>query len=330
MHNYKEWLAPDSSFLPDFIIGGAMKSGTSTLHYILNEHEDIFIPDKEIGFFDIDNIIQHPDFLFSDNRNVYYQNIAGNKELFWNWYKNHFTHSDDKQLIGEDSTTYLASREAAYRIGIQNKDIKVIVMLRQPTLRAYSQYWHMVRTGRAIYNFENTLKYNPDSILNRSMYYDQIYDFKKYIKSDNIKIVLFEEYIKNPKSVIDEILEFIGVENKLNENVYDANINSFNIPYSYKFNLLKNKLLRRYGNSRYISNLPIKPPKSERLLYNMARIGTGLHNLINPKINFKKPPINPETKKVLDEYFLGKLSGLNELIDKDVMSLWFNDNINDK
>jgi hypothetical protein len=48
--------------LPDFIIGGAMKSGTTTLHYALAQHRSIFIPRQEIFFFSIDDIEQHPNF----------------------------------------------------------------------------------------------------------------------------------------------------------------------------------------------------------------------------------------------------------------------------
>ena len=61
------WIAPGNAFLPDFIIAGAMKSGTTTLHNILNEHPDVFIPDSEIHFFDMDDVIEHPEFNYFIN-----------------------------------------------------------------------------------------------------------------------------------------------------------------------------------------------------------------------------------------------------------------------
>ena len=56
----EDWLAPTEIRLPNFIICGAMKSGTSTVHQILNQHPRISIPDKEIHFFDSDNLSRAP------------------------------------------------------------------------------------------------------------------------------------------------------------------------------------------------------------------------------------------------------------------------------
>ena len=51
------WKAKQLENLPDFIIGGAMKSGTTSLHAILNSHPDISIAHNELGFFDIDSVL---------------------------------------------------------------------------------------------------------------------------------------------------------------------------------------------------------------------------------------------------------------------------------
>ncbi|WP_417858953.1 sulfotransferase [Xanthomarina gelatinilytica] len=84
------WIAPDTNLLPDFIIGGAMKSGTSTIHNILEKHPKVFIPKKEIGFFDIDNILEHSDFnFFTDNKWVS-QSMDNDPEKMWRWYQEKF------------------------------------------------------------------------------------------------------------------------------------------------------------------------------------------------------------------------------------------------
>ncbi|TXE17122.1 sulfotransferase [Psychroserpens burtonensis] len=59
-----KWIATETNLLPNFTIGGAMKSGTSAKHRILMQHPKVFIPKKEAGFFDIDNILEHSDFNF--------------------------------------------------------------------------------------------------------------------------------------------------------------------------------------------------------------------------------------------------------------------------
>ena len=90
------WKATNHKLLPDFIIGGAMKSGTSTLHTILSHHPDIFIPSDEIHFFDIDNILQHPDFNFYENGKWVYQSMEKNPEKMWKWYHNKFEKHEHK------------------------------------------------------------------------------------------------------------------------------------------------------------------------------------------------------------------------------------------
>ena len=139
------WVAPKGFKIPDFIICGAMKSGTTTLHHILNQHQNVFIPDRELGFFGIDNLVQHPDYSYFDGRIWYTQLIDDDPLHFWSWYSSHFNDALERRVVGGDSTTYLASEVAATRIGLQNKPIKLVVMLRNPTARAYSDYWHRVR-----------------------------------------------------------------------------------------------------------------------------------------------------------------------------------------
>ncbi|WP_445666638.1 sulfotransferase [Fodinibius sp. AD559] len=65
--------------IPDFIIAGAMKCGTTSLHYILSKHPQIFIPDEEINFFDLDEFDQHKDFIMYKNGKWYYPNFMKNK-----------------------------------------------------------------------------------------------------------------------------------------------------------------------------------------------------------------------------------------------------------
>ena len=121
------WLLQESKKLPDFIIGGAMKSATTTLHAILHRHPDISIAHEEIGFFDIDNLLEHPDFAFFDaEKNSWHtQFINQSPAKAWEWYLSNFP--GDDMLRGEDSTTYLASPIAAKRIGMQHKNIKMII-----------------------------------------------------------------------------------------------------------------------------------------------------------------------------------------------------------
>jgi len=71
--------------IPDFIIAGAMKCGTTSLHFILNSHPHIFVPRHEINFFDLDDLIQHPDFFFFNGQRWYYPSFSKRNREYWDW-----------------------------------------------------------------------------------------------------------------------------------------------------------------------------------------------------------------------------------------------------
>lgn len=325
MKKIESWIAPNENNLPDFIIGGAMKSGTSTLHQILNAHPAVFIPESEIHFFDIDNILQHSDFNFYNKERKYWatQSMEENPDKLWNWYFDKF-HGKENFVKGEDSTTYLASKVAARRISAQRKPIKLIFTLRQPTLRAYSNYWHLLRSGRATYTFEDTIRFNPYSVLNRSLYKEQLEYYYSVLPKERIKIVLFENLIDNPKNVVAEISEFLGLDfEDFPDAAFNLHSNKGTIPIYTNLQIKKNKMMRNFGNTRYIRHLPVTPDlpaSSPSLFFNII---DRVHTKINPSKKTEIPKINPETKQFLDHYFIRELNGLNELVGEDVLSKWF-------
>jgi len=317
------WQAPDINKIPDFIICGAMKSGTTSLHAMLNQHPDVFIPQKELNFFDCDNPLQHPDFnAYAKLQWQSHMLNETNKSDYWLWYQQQFSPAEQRQVLGEDSTTYLASPLAAKRIAQQDKKIKLIVMLRQPSQRAYSNYWHLVRTGRAIYSFEDTLLLNPSSVLDRSLYLNQIEGYLKYFPKEQIKFVIFEEFLKNKKAVLKELCEFIGVDyNALPRSVENLHENKTSYPKYYRLQLLKNRLLPLAGNLTYQKHFctenAIKTP------FNFLRYVNAAHRKVNPLVTRKPIAMTKSTKQFLDDYFKSELEGIDDLIGHDVSSLWF-------
>jgi hypothetical protein len=323
----KNWIAPESIRIPDFIICGTMESGTSTLHYILSQHPHIYIPSNEIHFFDIDNVFQHPDFCHFYDSNWFVQRFQDNPMSFWRWYASQFDGANENQIIGEDSTTYIASEIAAKRIKLQRKRIKLIVILRQPTSRAYSQYWHMVRTGRAMYSFEDTIRFDPYSILYRSLYYAQLQSLFRNISQEDVKIIIFEEFLTNKHEVIREVCDHISVDYELlPKDSIDSHKNKGLIPRYPKIQVWKNRFLREEGNLNYYSKLPVKPDApiaKSKTKEVMLKLINRLHNKLNPLSGGKPPIIKSSTKKFLDELFKKELKGINELLRKDVTSMWF-------
>lgn len=133
--------------LPDFIIGGAPKCGTTSLHFILARHPLVGIPDDEVHFFDADDPVGHPDFLFERRGGLEWYDPRPDHPEAMAWYASRFAELSDRPVIGEDSTIYLQSEVAPARIDALLPDVRLVFMLRDPVKRAYSQYWHLVTRG---------------------------------------------------------------------------------------------------------------------------------------------------------------------------------------
>ena len=107
---------------PDFLILGAQRCGTSSLHHWLSQHPDIWLPDeKELHFFDL------------------------NWHAGPSWYRGMFT--DDGRVVGEATPIYLFYPNVDDWVHEVAPDCKFIVLLRDPVDRAYSHYHHALRTG---------------------------------------------------------------------------------------------------------------------------------------------------------------------------------------
>lgn len=321
------WKAKHQDRLPDFIIGGAMKSGTTSLHAILNSHPDIAMAHNELGFFDMDSILQHPDFNFFDkqSRTWISQSIEKHPDLIWDWYYSQFKGlRENHKLIGEDSTTYLSSRNVAKRIAIQEKKIKIIFILRHPTKRTISNYLHALKSDRAIYNLEDTLKYNPNSILRRSLYYEQLIPYYESLPFDSIKVILFEDFISDKMGCIKEVCDFLEVDfNKLDMSAISNHSNKTVIPKHIGLQLLKNRWTQKQRDYRYLKFLPKQSQETYQLPMKYRLINK-IHDRINTKSDQNTYIINESTIQLLDAFFKSELSSIDSLTQKNIFAKWFN------
>lgn len=315
------WHAPAVAKLPDFIISGAMKSGTTTIHAILNQHPDVSIADGELHFFDMDNISQHPDFNLFKGGCWQSHNLKKSPELYWQWYSSKFKSAVNGQVVGEDSTTYLASEIAIKRIAQQDKKIRIIVMLRHPTARTYSHYWHMVKAGKAMFSFEDTLQYSPLNLLNRSDYLNQLKNLYKHLPKEQIKVVLFEDFLVNKEDVIENVCDFLAVDyKKLPSKALELHENHSLIPRFVHLHLFKCRLFRGFTKNKYNEHFNINSVEVKKTWFDVSE---RLYHIINPLICKKPKKIHPKTKAFLDNYFYRELQGIDELLQQDVLSKWF-------
>ena len=212
------------SKLPNFLLVGAAKCGTSSLHNYLNQHSDIFMPtyNKE-GM-----KVKEPRFLIKD--------LVQNRlpKGVWNWdeYQALFDDVDSEKAIGESTVLYLYFYETAIN-NIKKylgDDVKIIIMLRNPVDRAYSAYSFASRTMQENQSFELAIenafeRYSADERLSPMILYKELGNYTDMVKAykesfSNVHVVLYDDFISNTEK---EVLNVFG---KLNIVVNNAGCGS--------------------------------------------------------------------------------------------------------
>ena len=312
----------------NFIIVGAMKSGTTSLHHILASHPRIFIPAGEIGYFDHDEYFEHVDF-FTDTAGRWVpRDFERNPERGANWYSRFFADAHPGQLLGEDSTTYLASRHAAARIARYNPGMRIIVMLREPAARAYSQYWHMLRTGRVFHSFEDTLRLMPERILSRSYYLEQMQRYLGCFPRSQVLVIAFEQFVGDTLAGAVAALRFLGIDaSEFCLPEHGALSNPAQLARSQTLQQYRNQWLwrsefGRYGN--HLQGLSATSFSTRASLW--VRALRRLSAMVNPLSVAPPPPMREDTRKFLSDMMRRETTGLSELVGIDLESIWYGKN----
>ncbi len=208
---------PKQFHQPDFLIIGAAKSGTTSLFYYFKQHPQIFLPEnKEPGFFAFaDTGVEHFYFpTYMPIRDSTIRDAVGYRSLFGN--------ANADQRCGEASTIYLSSQIAPKNIRQLAPNTKMIAILRNPIQRAYSNFNHFRADGlepepdfiQACFLEEQRKRsfwYPAYYYLENGMYSTQLRRYFDLFPADQIKVYLYED-LANPTEMVQDVLEFIGVD----------------------------------------------------------------------------------------------------------------------
>ena len=208
-------------FLPNFLIIGAAKSGTTALYHYLKQHPDVFLtPIKETNFFALDGM--NIDFKGpGDSEGVHRNSITNITE-----YSYQFSKYKNEKAIGEVCPSYLYSENAPKNIKKYIPDVKIIAILREPVDRAFSAWLHLTRDKREYCSFDKALNNESRRIQEnwaeiwhykeQGMYYKQLRRYYDVFTKENIKVFFYNDFKNNPKKIYSEICDFIGVNNAFN------------------------------------------------------------------------------------------------------------------
>lgn len=174
---------------PSFIGIGAQKCATTWIHANLAPHPQLFVPvSKELDFFS-------------------YNYLRG-----FAWYRQHFATASGK-VAGEISPSYLVDAEAAARAYAYDPRMRILVALRDPVERAYSNHLHEVRKGLyplADTSFETALAENP-MYLDQSRYGRHLERWFALFGRQQMLVVFQEEIAAEPEHHLRAIYRFVGV-----------------------------------------------------------------------------------------------------------------------
>lgn len=302
-----------------------MKSATTTLHHILSAHDGIFIPTRELFFFDIDDFEQHRNMFLGGGSNWSVKDYDNDYEEIFSWYKTFFADAAPGQLVGEDTTTYLASRKAAARIAKLLPKVKLIFILRDPVSRAYSHYWHLVRSGAMTHTFEQALRRDSSTILQRGHYREQLSRYYELFAKDRIKTILFEHFVRNVQATVDDVCSFIGLEHSIDTDSVETYRNKTKPPRFPALQLYLNNVARIRDSRRYVSHTSTpgnaaKAAQSPVAGLSRAFIETMKTILFDEGGSF--PPMREPTREFLCQYYRMENRGLEDIVDHDLELYW--------
>ncbi len=296
---------------PDFMIVGAPKCATSSLHLLLLQHPDIFMCDpKEPHFFctDLPGLAEVPD-------------AAGYDALF--------TDAPAGTTWGEASALYLFSRDAAQNIHAANPDTKIILSIRNPADAAFSWY-HQLRDGfredqadfATAWDLQDAraggqhlpsycpepaqLQYGPIYA-----YHDQIKRYFDVFGRDAVKVLRVEDIKADPQKVIAELLTFIGVD-----------------PFAETVDLPRTNT-RRKARFPGLNQFLTSPPAVLRPLMTPLKRGLNLIGLkpsvimmkhLSQKTDAAETRLDPDMRARLVDYFAADITKLETLLDQDLSS----------
>ena len=194
--------------LPDFLIIGVQKSGTTWLHKMLQHHASVFIPDQEVHFFD----------------------KGYNYEKGLDWYASQFADAPADTLIGEKTPDYIWAHGSGTEdhlptvhenIHTHLPDIKLIVILRDPVKRAISAVRHILRSSRISprHSVDDVLvgeKHHliaPHGVIEYGHYADHLSAYLDLFDRSQMLILFFEEtVVQSTQDRLQPVWDFLDID----------------------------------------------------------------------------------------------------------------------
>jgi hypothetical protein len=280
--------------LPTFLIIGAMKGGTTSLHGYLRQHPEIFMPErKELNFF-VNEYTGPP--------------IEPPEERNWSrgvtWYERQFAGSEHDRAVGEASPNY--SRHPTYpgvaeRIAAVVPNVKLVYVMRNPIDRVLSHYLHDLANGRQQHSLHAAVR-QDDRYLAPSRYATQVEHYFRVFSADQVLLLKSDDLLARRAETVRRVLDFIGVNGTVNLRLdFEAHRSSEKLE--------RTRALTFARQSRFRSLVP--PPIRRRL-----------RQLLADPLDTSKIELDTQTREFLMMQFVPDVRRLSELTGEDFGRTW--------
>ena len=277
--------------LPQFLVIGAYKSGSTAIQEALRAHPQVFLPAKGPSFFAFDEapVVDRP--------------LPAGVVRDWDSYRALFADAPADAVRGEVSPEYLANPWSCGRIRARLPDAKLVAVLRDPVERAFSDYLMYVRDGEEKDGFAGALAAQEERrragsptgyYLETGFYGRQLRPYFDAFPRDRIQVHLFEDFVADPDAVLGPLLAFLGVDPALGETPERA-VNVSGVPR----NALVGAAVR--GGRRVAPLLPEAVRRRAK-----AALARGLD----------RPVIDPDVRRRLVEVYREDVAELERLLDR--------------
>ena len=277
--------------LPNFLIIGTRKAGTTSLYHYLHQHPEIYMtPEKGTRFFLCETEKQRKE------KNLPAKTLTEYSKLF------NGAEKKEAKAIGEVSPTYMYSKKACLEIKETIPNVKLIASLRNPVDMTYSYYQMQMRQLKP----KDQIPIGSDNVSRWSglgLYYSNLKNYFDCFDHERIKIIIFEEWIKDPLPILQDIFRFLEVDEKFIPNM------------EMKYNIggvAKNRYVAFLLRHKKSLNI-FKPiiPENAKMAFN---------KVINKNMK-KLPPLDPAIRNQLNTFFRQDILLLQDQINKD-LSAW--------
>jgi len=305
--------------IPNFFIVGAPKSGTTSLYEYIKGHPQVFMSDvKEPCYFAADLALDKPGHFM-----VYERDAKLYDELF--------TAAGDAKIVGEGSTRYLFSRDAPRLIHAASPGARIVAVLRNPVDMIHSLHAHKLAGGTEdLADFQQALDAEADraegrrlpefsnpklaTYRERARYGEQLPRWFEEFGRDRVKVIIFEDMLRDPAGEFRALLEFLGI----NPGYAPESFAAHNAAHGTRSGLVRRALRGRVAQWLAWTILPriIGPTRARGLA---QRFG---HSRFQRKA-ISKGKLAPDVRRRLEEDFAPDVARLSSLLGRDMSQLWF-------